>query len=506
MTCRSVICFAVLLTLCFENSQSFAQQLTGEDLLRRLEQAESRIAELEQTGNSGIPVNYSFHTPYQPSGDPELGKLFDRVSTLEDDWEDLELDIAQKKSGGDVTFELGGRIHLDYWGFLNDTPGIGFFENPNPLSPDFGNDPQDRFAFRRIRLEFKGDLPASMFWRMQIDFNDVGEPQYKDVYIGFAKLPGNQKLMFGNQKRPIGLDHLNSSRFNVFTERPLPVETFNEDARRVGAAVWGHTDDTAINWAYGFFALENSTTDGSSIGDSAQLSGNARISATPYYDHCCDGRNYFHWALSGMVARPDGADGPQDINQNQGRFRTRVEARSSSRWLDTGRISGADWYEIVGVEAIFNRGPLQITAEYFNTWVQRDDSPATAGPDLHFQGGYIYAAYFLTGEHMPINRKMGILNRAKPFRNFTWGRSTGSDDPCGWGAWQIAARYSYLDLTNRDILGGVGHNTTLGLNWYWSPYSKIQANLVFSDIHGRNVAGQRNGNAWILGLRWMADF
>lgn len=489
---------------------SYQGEPSSAELLDRLQRAETRIAELEdengKPSGSGVP-------DYNPDGvDPvgiDVDTLFNRVSNLEEQWTELskKVKVPEKKKEDKPTFQLGGRIHLDYWGFLNDSPGIGFFENPVPAAPNFGNDPEDRFAFRRIRLEFKGNLPESMFWRMQIDFNDVGDPQYKDVYIGFDKLPNNQKVMFGNQKRPIGLDHLNSSRFNVFAERPLPVETFNEDARRLGACVWGHRDDESLNWAYGVFSLKNSTVDGFTQGDSMQLSGNARVSGTPWYDACCNGRNYFHWGLSGMVARPDGnAQGILDINNNEGRFRTRPEARSSRRWLDTGRISGADWYQIVGLEAMLNRGPLQITAEYFNTWVQRDDSPSTAGPDVHFQGGYIYAAYFLTGEHMPIKRSMGILDRAKPFRNFTWGRSTGSDDPCGWGAWQISARYSYLDLTNRDILGGIGHSTTLGLNWYWTAYSKLQANLVFTDIHGRNIAGNQRGNAWIAGIRWMADF
>ena len=68
------------------------------------------------------------------------------------------------------------------------------------------------------------------------------------------------------------------------------------------------------------------------------------------------------------------------------------------------------------------------------------------------------SSYFLTGEHMPWNRKTGCLGRIKPFENF-WvvDRCDGCRD-WGMGAWQVAARYSYADFTNGDVFGGVGNS------------------------------------------------
>src|SRR5690606_10697989 len=100
-----------------------------------------------------------------------------------------------------------------------------------------------------------------------------------------------------------------------------------------------------------------------------QLSANARLASSPWYDETSGGRGYFHWAVSGMLARPDGDANPLDTNSNEGRFRTRPEARSDSRWIDTGRIPGAQWYEIVGLETIFNVGSLQIVGEYQSNWM-----------------------------------------------------------------------------------------------------------------------------------------
>jgi len=47
-----------------------------------------------------------------------------------------------------------------------------------------------------------------------------------------------------------------------------------------------------------------------------------------------------------MFAKLDGDVFPEDINANEGRFRTCAELRSDSRWIDTGRIADTDWYEI----------------------------------------------------------------------------------------------------------------------------------------------------------------
>lgn len=418
--------------------------------------------------------------------------------------EEKEAKAAAKKA---PTFELGGRIHMDYWNFMENDPAIGFFENPNPSSDSFGDDPEDRFLFRRIRLEFEGQIPQNMLWRMQVDFNNPSQPEYKDVYFGWRDLLGNNQFLIGNQKRPLGLDHLNSSRYNVFAERPLVVEAFNEDARRIGACFYGHSNDESVNYRLGIFNLENTSTSGRYIGDSMQLGGYGRLAATPWYDQASGGRGYFHWAIAGAVARPDGDQFPGDSNSNEARFRTRPLARSTSRWLNTGRISGAEAYEILALESVLNFGRLQLTGEYMANFLQRDNVTAGTGDDVFFQGFYVYASYFLTGEHMPFNRKRGVLGRVKPFENFFLVDRLSGGSGSGWGAWQIAARYDYLDLTDADITGGIGEHYTLGLNWHWNAYSKVQNNLILGDIKERGpINGFERGTFLIAGMRFMCDF
>lgn len=346
-----------------------------------------------------------------------------------------------------------------------------------------------------------------MLYRMQIDFNSPEDGEMKDLYVGFKELPLLGTVLIGNQKRPLGLDHLNSSRFNVFIERPLVIEAFNEDARRLGVASYSHTEDLAYNLRFGMYALENIVRDGESVGDSMQVSGNARLASSPWYDEASGGRGYFHWALAGMVAKPDGDVTTTDENANEGRFRTRSELRSDRRWLNTGPISGADWYEIVGLESILNLGSLQIVGEYQSNWMQRDSVTAGTGPDLFFHGGYVYVAYMLTGEHVPYKRASGTIDRVRPLENFFLIDTCNDGVAGGWGAWQVALRYSHLDLSDNDIAGGEENNLTLGLVWYFNAYSSLQFNAVYGDIDDHApVNGFTDGHFTALGTRLRMNF
>lgn len=482
-------------------AQDLVRTPSVEHLLERLETAEQRIQQLEVAPRASI-----FPAHFRGNGEDSVQ---DRLSGLERAREQAAEAETKKKAdaASKPSLKINGRIHLDHWNFTDDSPGIGFFEHPDPAAANFGADPEDRTFFRRIRLNFQGDVFETMEYRMQIDFNTPDGGEMKDMYIGFKELPVLGTLLIGNQKRPLGLDHLNSSRFNIFIERPLVIEAFNEDARRLGIVAYDFSQDLVHNWRYGLYALENPSRDGKVIGDSMQLSGNARLASSPWYDETSGGRGYFHWAISGMVARPDGDVGVADINANNGRFRTRAELRSDNRWIDTRAIAGADWYEILGLETILNLGPFQVVGEYQSNWMQRDNVTAGTGPDLQFHGGYVYVAYMLTGEHVPYSRTSGTINRVRPFENFFLVNTCDDGVGGGRGAWQVALRYSYLDLTDDDIQGGVENNVTFGLVWYLNSHASMQFNAIYGDIENHApVGGFTDGHFTALGTRLRVNF
>ena len=278
------------------------------------------------------------------------------------------------------------------------------------------------------------------------------------------------------------------------------IEGFNQDARRLGLASYGLSEDQAWNWRYGVYSQRNVQGLGNSIDDHLQLEFAGRLANTAWYDEVSGGRGYAHWAVSGTHA-----DSTDRALANEARFRTRPEARSTNRWLNTGRIEGADHYELLGLEGVVNVGALQIVSEYQHLWLSRD----SGFRDTQFNGGYIQASYFLTGEHMPWDRKSGTLGRVIPHQNF-WivDRCDGCRD-AGWGALQVAARLSYADFSDRDVLGGEGDSLTLGLNWLWNPNARMQFNYIAGRVDNRDAGegdGIESANYHIFGARFMVDF
>ncbi len=445
---------------------------------------------------------------------PDAGPMLEqRLAELEAQMKAANSKIGDKTlmhSGhSGSTMKITGRIHLDYWGFPDSTPGTNLMETGNSLIS-----PQDRVAFRRLRLGMQGDLPENMTYKIEFDFAAPDALTYKDVYLGWNELPFFQTLLIGNQKRPYGLDHLNSSRYNVFLERPMIIEAINQDARRVGIASYGVSEDERYNWRFGIYNQRNTQEEGSFISDHLQPEFTGRWADTFWYDETSDGRGYAHWGISGTAAHPDGSSGndPSTIgfgrSRNEARFRTRPESRTTSRWIDTGRIAGANWYEMLGLETVVNLGPTQVVAEYQSLWLQRDTG---AGDTLHFHGGYVYWSYFLTGEHIPWERDSGTIGRVKPFENFFLVDTCDGDVGRGLGAWQIAVRWSYSDFNDDDIFGGYGEIVTAALNWHWTPYAKVQCDYSYVDMLNRDTnsgAGVTltSGHASVVGARFLVDF
>ena len=461
----------------------------------------------------------------EPTLEERMAKLEDNYSALGDDYKKLDKEYEGLKktmktlatSGhGDSKMEVSGRVHADMWAFPNSDAAVNTFESGNPLIT-----PQDRVGFRRMRFGVAGNLWQTMVYKIEMEFAGGANSQFRDAYLGWKELPLLQQVLIGNQKRPYGLDHLNSSRYNVFMERPFVIESFNQDARRFGIQSYGVSEDQEWNWRYGVFNQHLMQGDGQYASDHWQAEYSSRLANTFWYDETSGGRGYGHWAVSGTYAEPDGSAIPGRA-PNEAQFCTRPEARSTEQWLTTGRITGADNYQLLGLENVWNFGSLQLVGEYQNIWLERDPGTADSDADLRFDGAYMYAAYFLTGEHMPWKRSSGTLDRVQPLENFFLVDTCSDGVQGGWGAWQVAYRVSYADFNDDNIFGGRGLSHTLGVNWYWNAYARMQFNAIYGEIDDAAVSDGENtrnlvtnvtpagsiqsGNYTILGMRFMVDF
>ena len=112
---------------------------------------------------------------------------------------------------------------------------------------------------------------------------------------------------------------------------------------------------------------------------------------------------------------------------------------------------------------------------------------------LDFEGAYIYASWFITGESRNYKAKSGKFTRTKPLNAVYDG---------GIGAWEVAARFSTLDLNDQEIKGGEEDNVTLGVNWYLNPQVRFMANYIIVDSEKEDVDDDPN----IFQLRAQIDF
>src|SRR3984893_6816609 len=149
--------------------------------------------------------------------------------------------------------------------------------------------------------------------------------------------------------------------------------------------------------------------------------------------------------------------------------------------VTTGAIAGVSRAQVYSAEAAGTYGPLFFQGEYFCFNVDR--TAFAPLPSLRFQGGYAEAAYVLTGETRPYNAASASYGGIAPANPFSLAGG-------GWGAWEIAGRYSTIDLNDRlgaatGVAGGRQTIYTLALNWYVNR----NVRFLFDYLHG-NIAKQ----------------
>lgn len=146
-------------------------------------------------------------------------------------------------------------------------------------------------------------------------------------------------------------------------------------------------------------------------------------------------------------------------------FASRPEAHMAPSLVDTGVISGAEEILLLGGEVSTVWGSFHAQGEYIHASVGRKNNL----PEPDFDGWYVQAGYFLTGESRNYEEDEAEYGRIIPQGIVGLG---------GWGAWEIAARYSTIDLVDSGILGGTENNFTVALNWWATPGLVFRFNYI----------------------------
>jgi phosphate-selective porin OprO and OprP len=418
--------------------------------------------------------------------------------------------VQFESANKDFRFHVGGRVQYDVSAFDNDqallvSPAVGGI-GPQP----------DSTQFRRARIRLDGTMYEVFDWVAEYDFANTlataapttGQPVatvpgLTELSLTWTQIPVIGNFRVGNQREPMGMEHLTSDVNLPFLERSYLRDTiwgpFN-NGYTPGATVFNWLEDQRGTWAVGLYSNQADSF-GFGLGDAVAVTG--RLTWLPYYDEPTNGAYLWHVGISGSTRNP--------LN-GQVRFRTRGDIRSGPPgvlnpiYADTGTMD-ASWQNIAGAETAIVAGPLTIQAEYVGTWVEDAFQPITPVPVSRgtpfFQGGYVQALWYLTGEHDVYNRHTAVFENVVPYENAFCVR--GCNGECkGWGAWQIGARYNAVDLNDNGINGGVLQSFTFGVNWYWTPQAKVQFNYDLTARSQVKTVAPGDINAW--GIRFAYFF
>lgn len=370
-------------------------------------------------------------------------------------------------SDGEYSFKVGGFAQVD----------AGVFNDDRRDHPDGVN-------VRRARLSASGNITKDFKYKIENDFANNGST-LTDVYLEYVGL-APASIMVGQFKEPFGLETLTSDLFTTFIERALPA-AFSPD-RRIGVAISGYGDSAIGKWTAtgGFFG---SATSSPTTTDDEAKDYTARLTLAPFADK----GEVLHFGVAGSHRVPDaGADSFRFQSRPETSLTSSTAVGGRSLSVDTGTISGVDDVNLVGLEASGVYGPFSLQGEYVTADVNR-----MTLADVSFDSYYVEASYFLTGESRNYNAKQAKFDRVTPNDPFSFSKG-------GWGAWQVAARLSEMDLTDGPVLGGEMQDLTFGIRWYPQAHVGVLANYIRVNTDSNGVVANDDPEIWML--RTQFDF
>lgn len=360
------------------------------------------------------------------------------------------IDVTSNDS--DAVFHIGGRLHYDVG-----AAGLDPKQKFDALSADG--------SVRRAWFEASVKL-HDVLVAFQYDLASATRP-IDDAYVSYAPF-GGFHVVAGNFKEPFSMEQLESNNTTLFTERTL-LDTFSPQ-RDVGLGFGGNGERwTLMGGAFG------GTPVATGIGRYG-IAGTARATYAPILDAV----QVLHFGVAGSYRALDRdgtalsfSDKPEDY----------LFAKSL---VSTGAIRNADAVGRFGLEGAYQYGSVRVQSEYALTAVS-----GAGAADRTFQAGYAELGWVVNGPGRPYRVAAPGASEYAVF--------TGVPVPDerrvsrgGIGVFELAARYSAIDLRSGAVRGGAEQDASLGLNWYPDDNVRLMADYVHAraDPSAASVTGR----------------
>jgi phosphate-selective porin OprO/OprP len=388
--------------------------------------------------------------------------------------------FVMSSANSNFVVQLGGVLQVDSRTFFNDSGTVG----------------NDGFLLRRARPVLQGTVFHDFDFLFVPDFgtaNNGGNggtapsPQIYDAYLNYRYSPALQ-FQAGKFKAPIGLEQLVADRDLLFNERALPTDLV--PIRDLGLELHGDLFGGAASYAAGIFSGVGDARNSSLSDYQDNKAFEGRLFFRPFKSMKDSVLAGFGFGVGGSFQAMQGTNTAGLPNTTGGSlpgYATVGQQQFFAYNPTNGAVVVADgqhWR--ISPQGYYYYGPFGLLGEYIIS--DQQVTLSGAGPQpvarLAHTGWEVSGSWVLTGEDAAYAG--GVVPR-RPFNPHVG----------NWGALQLVARYSQLDI-DRDAFpffsdpatsAHSAHEWAVGLNWYLNRNVKVSTSFSHTIFGGAGATG-----------------
>ena len=415
--------------------------------------------------NEVLPGEMAFKGADQPSVSTQL---MSELELLADSGKYVANSITGCSSST-TTFRLRGRI---------DTDAIATTQSPANVAT-FG-ELGSVVGLRRARIGAEGELAMGGRYITEIDLAS-GNLVLRDIFVGLGETQSGGELRGGHYREPFSLEMATGANYFAFLERS--VINVLDPARNWGLGLFRASLDETNTFALGVFQAGADQNDFQG-GDGSTVGLTGKWTTAPINEE--DGGKLLHLGLAFSERLPE--HGFIIVNQQSQSPLLDLGDSARSPFVPTIRLP-ASFQQLLNVQVATANGPFWTQAEWYGTWIDQ-----LGGGPVFFHGCHADCGCFVTGEHRQYQSSSGALGPVRVNRPFIRGHDH-DDRPLGWGAWELTARFAYLDFEDPNTpFGSAGQfvgiqlpESTFGVNWYFADCARLMFNYSYAVPHEPNT-------------------
>jgi phosphate-selective porin OprO/OprP len=398
---------------------------------------------------------------------------------------------------------LTGRMHFDYRNSDLDDSDLG-----NTVTDEYDVDGKSlsssEFEMRRARIGIKGKLDGIWKYDVVLNANGKSGKNLDTASLTFAPKKAFN-IQFGRFKQAFNLEGLTSSNDIDFNERSFINQI--SPHKKLGIALKGAPTK-------GMTYMVSKYQEGYSDSDSENEN---NYSARLTYNWAEANKikdSIFHVGFSGFsedyqhtpkTSSNGGTGGTTHSKfmkfKSAGRgysplvsLEIEGETLAGGGASSKGKVNNQIDAHMYGLEGILAKGPFKLQGEFASGSYQGRNMVRNAEVEADIKAAYLTASYVLTGEHYAKSYKGGKMKGIKVANPFDFENGTGT------GAWEVAARYEYLDVDNVDITNG--STTKTRVRGAFDCNSATAAEYGEGTDYRGCSAGAKQ---YTIGLKWIAN-